>query len=207
MLLAGVRRPTLCRLTRQRCLCSSSSLPSGVIAASWPEGLLQESGGKSPTTVAANLAEELLFEVGWQSRHSFIDVRSAEAFAAGRVRGAHSVPFEPAESFEQRAVEAIEKLHREQPPAQHLARASLPRGEAEAAAQDGGDDIESSKLVRLIIGGDDTSSLAFSATKVLLGYGFKNVLALSVGFEEWRKLGLPCELDLEDDDEFPDSTF
>ena len=187
-------------LVRRSTYCSSS----GVIAALWPEGLLQESGGKSPTSIQPNLAEELLFEVGWQARHACIDVRAAEDFAHGRVRGAHSVPYAPASTFEERAMAALAKIHREQPAAQHLARASLPRGEG---GDGDGDDLGSAKLVRLIIGGDDTSSLAFTATKVLLDSGFKNVLTLAVGFEEWKKQGLPCESDLEEDDEFPDSTF
>ena len=214
-----------------RAYCSST--PSGVIAAQWPEGLLQESGGKAPTSIHANLAEEcvnlivfqviprqgrnresdhcsfesrpcrLLFEVGWQSRHSMLDVRHADDFRHGRVRGALSVPYEPASTFEERATVAIKKLHLEQPPAQHLAQASLPRAEEDGVD----DDVGSVKLARLIICGDEASSLALTATKTLLDSNFKNVLALAIGFEDWKRQGLPCEIVLDGDDEFPDSTF
>jgi rhodanese-related sulfurtransferase len=174
---------------------------SGVVAGNWPEGLLQDAQGRKPTAVDAALAEELLYEVGWQSRHSIVDVRSIESFSAGCVRGASNVPFEPQETFLERAEATVARIQRDQPPAQHLALASLPlRGTGMA-----GD--ESSKLLRLIVGGDDTSSAAFSACHILLQAGYKNAVMLAVGFDEWKRLGLPCDAVESKDDEFPDSTF
>lgn len=143
-----------------------------------------------------------IYEVGWQSRHSFVDVRPAEQYDTGRVRGSYSVPLEPSGTFLERAEAAIVQIHHEQPPAQHLARSSVPRAETPT----GNDDFESPKMVRLIVGGDDTSSAAFSACQALLQGGYKNTLALAVGFDEWKRLGLPCD-DLLDDEGLPDSTF
>ena len=184
-------------------LSSRSRGASGVVAANWPEGLLQDSGGRKPTAVDVALAEELLYEVGWQARHSFLDVRPATAYTAGRVRGAHNVPFQPEGTFMARAEAVIAQIHRDQPPAQYLARASLPRGEKVGAGQ-ADEDLESPRLLRLIVGGDRTA--AFSACEVLLQAGFKNTLTLAVGFDEWKRLGLPCD-DTESEDDFPDSTF
>ena len=78
----------------------------------------------------------------------------------------------------------------------------MPRGEAGGA----GNDLESPKMVRLIMSGDDTSSAAVSACQLLLQAGYRNTLALAVGFDEWKRLGLPCDA-LLDHEDIPDSTF
>jgi len=102
-----------------RRLCQSS----GVLASAWPIGILQEKGGKRPTTVSLTQTEELLYEVGWMARHSYLDVRSAADFDLGRPRGAVSLPYEPAETFLERAAVTIERIQLERPPAHHLALA------------------------------------------------------------------------------------
>ena len=190
-------KPAATRLCVRR-LCTAS----GVVGAKWPDGLLQDSGGKRPTFVNASLADELLFEVGWQSRHALLDVRPAKLFSGGRIRGAFSVPYDPAASFVERAARVVEQIHLDQPPAQHLAKASIPRAEAQA-----NDDEMSAKLVRLIVCGDDSSSIAFNATDALLRQGYHNALALDIGFDGWAERGFPCDSDQSDGDEFPDSTF
>ena len=196
-------RTTLLRATARtssrRLLSSSSSSDagSGVIAAHWPEGLLQAHQGNSPTTVSAQLASELLYEVGWQSRHTFLDVRPAAIFASGHARGAYNVPFEPIDSFVARAAETVEQIMLDKPPAHHVASASLPHGE----------DSSTPMRMRLVIGGDDTSSLAFAATAACLEAGYVNAVCLEVGFDAWREMGHPCALIDADEDDFQDSTF
>lgn len=185
---------------------SSSAGGSGVVAAHWPEGLLQAHAGKRPTAVSAPLASELLYEVGWQSRHNFLDVRSESLFAAGHVRGAYNVPLEPQTTFVARAEAAVEKIRLDQPAAQHLARASLPRV-SEGVVESDDDDGTTAMKMRLVIGGDDTSSLAFTATASLLSAGFTNAVCMDVGFDAWKAMGLPCEGVDVDADEFQDSTF
>ena len=182
----------------RRFLCSDSS---GVIASAWPRGLLQESGGKRPTTISLTLAEELLYEVGWQSRHASLDVRDAGEFSLGRMRGAISVPFEPQGSFLARADAAIERMRLELPAAQHLALASQPR-----TGTASGDEL-SPKLSKLIVAGDDSSSLALTATSELLAAGYQNVVALEAGYGTWASRGLPCEHVLGAAEDMPDSTF
>ena len=192
---------------RRRAISSSSSSGSGVVAAAWPEGLLQSHQGKRPTAVSARLASELLYEVGWQSRHSCIDVRPTAEFVAGRARGAYNVPLEPYADFVTRAAHVIEQIHLDLPAAQHLARASLPKPSVGSGTDDSNDDDATAPhKSRLVITGDDTSSLAFSATAALLSAGYTNAVCLEVGFGAWREMGLPCDSDFETD-EFPDSTF
>ena len=179
-----------------RHLCAKAN--AGVIASAWPRGLLQEKEGQRPTNVSLNLAVDLLFEVGWQSRHSLLDVRTADLFAAGRARGAHNVPYEPAATFKARASEMIEQIYLARPPAQHLSFATQPRGDAD-------EEPDSPKFAKLIVMGDDESSLALTATAELLSSGYTNAVACEAGFAQWQQNGLPCEL-LEED-ELPDSTF
>ena len=54
-------------------------------------------------SVPPELARELMLEVGWESRRSYVDVRSAEVFARGRPRGAVSLPWNGGQSFVERA--------------------------------------------------------------------------------------------------------
>jgi rhodanese-related sulfurtransferase len=194
-------RPML-RPTLQHGLCGSPA--SGVIAAVWPKGLLQEAGGKRATVVNLDLAEELCYEVGWQARHNLLDVRPAERFEVRRPRGAHSVPYEPASTFVERAITAIDRIHLDRP-AQYLSAASHARGELEPGEDDG----TSMLMARLVVVGDDDSSLAMTATTALLDAGYTNTVALAAGFEEWERRGLPCETSggVEGEEEFPDSTF
>ena len=196
---------SMLRLAR-RGLCSAPG-DSGVIASAWPRGLLQEKGGKAPTTVSLTIAEELLYEVGWQSRHAYVDVRSADLFARGCARGAVSLPYEPRETFLERADEVIARMQLERPAAHHLSLAMLPRaGAAPAHAFEMENDELSTRLAKFIVGGDDATSLALTATAELLSHGYQNAVALEVGYDEWQRRGLPVER-VGDDDEFPDSTF
>jgi rhodanese-related sulfurtransferase len=175
-----------------------------VIASAWPRGLLQAHQGKKPTVIAASLAEELCYEVGWQARHAMIDVRTADHFARSRARGAHSVPYEPAVSFLERAEAAVSRLHIARPPAQHLALASQTERDARTLA----DNEDTPRLIRLVVAGDGDTSLALVATADLLAAGFTNAVALDVGIDDWVRQGRPLELgESEDPDDFPDSTL
>ena len=44
--------------------------------------------------VPPDVAHDLCHEVGWESRHSFVDVRAEDVFARGRPKGAINAPFE-----------------------------------------------------------------------------------------------------------------
>ena len=178
-----------------RHLCAKAN--AGVIASAWPRGLLQEKEGQRPTNVSLNLAVDLLFEVGWQSRHSLLDVRTADLFAAGRARDAYSLPYEPAATF--KACQRNDRLglssRRRQRSIYRFA--TQPRGDA--------DEPDSPTFAKLIVMGDDESSLALTATAELLSSGYTNAVACEAGYAQWQQNGLPCEL-LEED-ELPNSTF
>lgn len=49
--------------------------------------------------VPCEVASELLYEVGWESRHVYVDVRDAAAFGRGRPKGAINVPFHTDDAF------------------------------------------------------------------------------------------------------------
>ena len=44
-------------------------------------GLISNNGTAEPTVIPPEFASELVYEVGWQSLHTFIDVRPADASA------------------------------------------------------------------------------------------------------------------------------
>uniref|UniRef100_A0A7S4F1D9 Rhodanese domain-containing protein n=1 Tax=Chrysotila carterae TaxID=13221 RepID=A0A7S4F1D9_CHRCT len=138
---------------------------AGESLAAWPEGLLSGEGAaeQGGTPIPAHFASELLFEVGWQSRHCFLDIRSADAFGAGRVRGALNVPFEPETTFLARAGAALDRLHHPNPPG---------------------------KKARVIVGFGEHAD---AAAAVLLRAGYANTVRLEGGFEAWREVGFACE--------------
>lgn len=160
----------------------------------WPAGLL---GGSSPddppTTVPPQLAAELLFEVGWAARHCFLDVRPSEQLSAGKVRGALSVPAEPAETFLARAIGVIEQQQRDQPATAHV------EGSTHLAL----DGTDPSKEARVIVGFGEN---AHAAASELLRAGFVNTVHCGGEFEDWEKQELPCDI-LDDCENIPDSTF
>ena len=119
--------------------------------------------------VPPDVAHDLCHEVGWESRHSFVDVRASEAFARGRPRGAINAPY----------VDGT--LHGDIP------------------AEPG----------RLVVGGGSQKRVA-AAAELLRARGFA-VIAMAGGFDAWRGLGLPVDVDGvvddEDDDDGDPSTW
>ncbi|KAJ8614583.1 hypothetical protein CTAYLR_004957 [Chrysophaeum taylorii] len=115
---------------------------------------------KALAVVPAEIAYELVHEVGWESRHQFVDVRSATAFARGRPKAAINVPFSTSDLFE----DAAKALERDPP--------------------------------RLVVAG----TAASQAAVVLERLGFEAVV-MDGGFDRWRDLGLPIDLDGYDDDD------
>ena len=120
--------------------------------------------------VPPDVAHDLCHEVGWESRHSFVDVRASEAFARGRPRGAINAPFENGD----------------------VSDAAIPREPG-----------------RLVVGGGSPKSVA-AAAELLRARGF-DVIAMAGGFDAWRGLGLPVDVDGvaddEDDDDGDPSTW
>ena len=112
--------------------------------------------------VPPDVAHDLCHEVGWESRHTFVDVRPKEAFLRGRPRGAINAPFVD-------------------------------------GALDGDIPAEPG---RLVVGGGSQKRVA-AAADVLRARGF-DVIAMDGGFEAWRGLGLPVEVDGVVDDEDDD---
>ena len=120
--------------------------------------------------VPPDVAHDLCHEVGWESRHTFVDVRPKEVYERGRPKGAINAPFE---------------------------NGAL---DADAIPAEPG---------RLVVGGGSPKSVA-AAADVLRARGFA-VIAMAGGFEAWRGLGLPVDvdgvLDDEDDDDGDPSTW
>ena len=120
--------------------------------------------------VPPDVAHDLCHEVGWDSRHSFVDVRPKEVFSGGRPKGAVNAPF---------------------------VDGTL---DADAIPAEPG---------RLVVGGGSPKSVA-AAAELLRARGFA-VIAMAGGFEAWRGLGLPVDvdgvLDDEDDDDGDPSTW
>ena len=114
--------------------------------------------------VPPDVAHDLCHEVGWESRHTFVDVRAEDVFARGRPKGAINTPFE---------------------------NGTL---DADAIPAEPG---------RLVVGGGSQKSVA-AAADVLRARGFV-VIAMAGGFDAWRGLGLPVDVDgVLDDDEDDD---
>ena len=113
--------------------------------------------------VPPDVAHDLCHEVGWESRHSFVDVRAREAFLRGRPKGAINVPY---------------------------ADGTL---DGDIPAEPG----------RLVVGGGSQKRVA-AAADVLRARGF-DVISMDGGFDAWRGLGLPVDVDgVVDDDEDDD---
>ena len=113
--------------------------------------------------VPPDVAHDLCHEVGWESRHSFVDVRPKEAFSRGRPKGAVNAPFVD-------------------------------------GALDGDIPTEPG---RLVVGGGSPKSVA-AAAELLRARGF-DVIAMAGGFDAWRGVGLPVDVDgVLDDDEDDD---
>ena len=113
--------------------------------------------------IPPDVAHDLCHEVGWESRHTFVDVRAEDVFARGRPKGAINTPFE---------------------------NGTL---DADAIPAEPG---------RLVVGGGSQTSVA-AAAELLRGRGFA-VIAMAGGFDAWRGLGLPVEVDGVVDDEDDD---
>ena len=120
--------------------------------------------------VPPDVAHDLCHEVGWESRHSFVDVRAEDVFARGRPKGAINAPY---------------------------ADGTL---DADAIPAEPG---------RLVVGGGSQTSVA-AAADLLRARGF-DVIAMAGGFDAWRGLGLPVDVDGvvddEDDDDGDPSTW
>ncbi|KAJ1451418.1 hypothetical protein M885DRAFT_529810 [Pelagophyceae sp. CCMP2097] len=115
--------------------------------------------------IPPELAHELVFEVGWESRHCFVDVRDAATFARGRARDAINIPWGADFST--------------------AAPLKIP-----------------AELGRVVVGGAQAQSEAVTAAAAVLnGLGF-TALAMSGGFETWRKLCYAIDVDgLEPDED------
>ena len=113
--------------------------------------------------VPPDVAHDLCHEVGWESRHTFVDVRPREVYERGRPKGAINAPY---------------------------VDGTL---DGDIPAEPG----------RLVVGGGFQKSVA-AAADVLRARGF-DVIAMQGGFEAWRGLGLPVDVDgVLDDDEDDD---
>ena len=112
--------------------------------------------------IPPDVAHDLCHEVGWESRHTFVDVRPKEVYERGRPRGAINAPFVD-------------------------------------GALDGDIPAEPG---RLVVGGGSQKSVA-AAADVLRARGF-DVIAMAGGFDAWRGLGLPVDVDGVVDDEEDD---
>ena len=125
-----------------------------------------------------SFASELLFEVGWQARHVFVDLRPDEKYQDGRVRSALSLPFEPQATFKQRATDLLNRL-----PYPH----------------------DSGSAARVIFGWDANAAKAAAQMR---DAGFPNAVHVASDFESWRAAGLPCDDSAGAGlDDFADSTF
>ena len=119
--------------------------------------------------VPPDVAHDLCHEVGWESRHIFVDVRNKEVYERGRPKGAINAPFVDG---------ALD---------------------GEIPAEPG----------RLVVGGGSQKRVA-AAADLLRARGF-DVISMEGGFDAWRGLGLPVDVDGvvddEDDDDGDPSTW
>ena len=126
----------------------------------------------------------LLYEVGWNARHSYIDVR--EVTDGATVRDALRVPLLPeVHTFEERVTSSVRNYTRR------------PRDPLD-------DDPTSARLVVGCSGLEDGED-ARTAARLLQQAGFTNLVMLDGGFERWRDGDHPIEGG--DEDDMPDSTF
>lgn len=156
----------------------------GSSGGAWPKGLIAGDGVGPLAMLPPDHVCELLYEVGWNARHSYLDVRPA-ADGAAAVREALRVPFLPeVHTFETRVAAA-------------LVGARRPR--------DPDDDPKAARIVVGCCGAEDGED-SRSAARALQTAGYQNVVALAGGFARWREEGFPTEGD-EDDDELADGTL
>jgi len=150
---------------RRRLQAEAAGPGAKVNAEWWHVGTDTWTAGGTPARLAPGMAAELLFEVGWNARHRYLDVR--EHADGGKVPGALHCPFLPeAHSFEARASDALRS--------------------------DGGG---LPKAARVIVGcdGSEDSEDAQAAVTILQRAGYVNAVVLDGGFERWRTEGLPVE--------------
>ena len=139
----------------------------------WPDAMLAANDH-----LTHSFASELLFEVGWQARHVFVDLRPDKQYEDGRVRGALSLAFEPQATFKQRATDLLNRL-----PYPH----------------------DSGSAARVIFGWDANAAKAAAQMR---DAGFPNAVHVASDFESWRAAGLPCDDSAGAGlDDFADSTF
>lgn len=167
----------------RRLLEGDAADPGSRTDADWIPGLLKP-GTDDVARLSPDLAAELLFEVGWNARHRYLDVR--QAADGGTVRGAIRCPYLPEpHTFEARAAAALYEPQR-------------------SALGGGGDDP---RLARIIVGcdGSEDAEDAAAAAALLHGAGYVNAVVLDGGFARWRMEGFPTEGD--EDEDVPDSTL
>ena len=90
---APLRRAAVRRLSNDKSLEDLvRTKTAAAVAANQPP---PQQTAEAPKTaiVPPDVAHDLCHEVGWESRHSFVDVRGTEAFARGRPKGAINAPY------------------------------------------------------------------------------------------------------------------
>ena len=96
------------RVAERRQKQQPSSSEGTAATSAWPPGMLSNNGAAEPTVIPPDFANELVYEVGWQTLHTFIDVRSdaSAPLAARAVR----VPLnEGGADFVRRLKEALDE--------------------------------------------------------------------------------------------------
>lgn len=149
----------------------------------WPRGLLSETSTRALAMLPPDHVAELLYEVGWNAQHTFVDVREENGGAT--VRGALWVPFLPeVHTFEARVADALRAARR---------------------LRDPHDDDP--KDARLVLGctGLDGCEDARAGAAMLQKAGYGNAVVLDGGIDRWESEGLPSDGAAEED--IPDSTL
>lgn len=168
----------------QRC-CRSAAHPS-----SWPAAVVWlRSYSTQVAKVDPDTAADLLYEVGWESRHTFLDVRTPQEFRKARVRGALNFPLLlPTD-------------------AAAGSSASEQEGEAPLVLKDGTQLVRNTSWLsqvqaalpadsRLIVGSANAASKrAETAVQQLQGCGYQFVLQMTEGMAGWAERELPMESD------------
>ena len=97
-ILRRLPRRTLPRRAAVRRLSNDKSLEdivrtktAAAVAANQPPP--QTAEAPKTAIVPPDVAHDLCHEVGWESRHTFVDVRAEDVFARGRPKGAINAPF------------------------------------------------------------------------------------------------------------------
>ncbi|KAK3260216.1 hypothetical protein CYMTET_30815 [Cymbomonas tetramitiformis] len=140
--------------------------------------------------VPPETAFELMHEVGWESRHTYLDVRTPEEFARSRPKGAVNVPL---------MVKTAKGAPKE------TGDLGIPTGGLRMLPN-----LDFVLEVRkeftlerqLIVGSADKSRRALAAVKLLEENGYTNAIAMMNGHKGWVAADLPMEGDDVDDDDF-----